>query len=325
MRLVISRPGKIEIEEMACPSNLGDNEILVKTLFSGISHGTEMHAYKDAKYLEGGHAWLRYPGYANIGRIMVKGRDVKGFSEGDIVSSFANHCTACVIKAGDPNLVKLPLGLPPQAGVFRANLGTAFNGVLDAGLHLGETAAVFGLGVIGQLAAQLIRRSGAKVIGVDLHEKRLALARELGLDYVLNVKDGNVGQRIMEMTEGRGADVAMEASGSDRALNEAIRSVVFQGTVVALSWYWGNSSNLYLDDAFHNKRVVIKASQTGNIDPSLSNRWNKERRTRVCLALLAELNLQPLITHAFDFKEAQKAYDLIANHPEEAVQVILKY
>jgi len=95
--------------------------------------------------------------------------------------------------------------------------------------------------------------------------------------------------------------------------------------VVAMSWYQGGAPNLFLGDEFHHNRITIKCSQAGSTDPALSNRWNDQRRINTVLKLLNILKLKELISHRFDFSEIASAYELIDQHPEEVLQVIVEY
>lgn len=131
----------------------------------------------------------------------------------------------------------LPQPLDPILGVFSQIGVIALNGVHDARIRIGETVAVFGLGVPGQIVSQLTKRSEARVIGVDLLEKRLAIAQELGaVDLALDAREGKVAERVKALTANRGADVALEVSGSTIALHEAIRSVAYSPKVVTLGF-----------------------------------------------------------------------------------------
>jgi len=130
---------------------------------------------------------------------------------------------------------------------------------------------------------------------------------------------------IRQHTGGIGADVTIEASGSPDALDDAIKTSAFQGTVVVVSWYGTKPVTLSLGEEFHRNRIRIKSSQVSHLDPALTPRWSIERRRNLALQLLSELCLTDLISHVYHFTEAQQAYEEIDRHPEEVLQVILKY
>src|SRR5207249_10719442 len=133
------------------------------------------------------------------------------------------------------------------------------------------------------------------------------------------------GALVRELTAGRGADVAIDASGSPAALQEAIDCVAPEGTVVVCSWYGEKPVPLDLGGRFHRGRVRIVSSQVGRIDPSLAPRWDRERRLGLATELLGELTLAELITHRVPFAKAAEAYALVDRRGAETVQVVLDY
>ncbi|MGB3635090.1 MAG: zinc-binding alcohol dehydrogenase [Rubrobacteraceae bacterium] len=167
--------------------------------------------------------------------------------------------------------------------------------------------------------------SGARVLVVEPLEKRRGLAAA-GVDGVFEPEEGLV-DRISEATDGRGADVVIEAAGSGDSLPAAIDCVADEGTVVAASWYGTKPVELFLGGHFHRGRVRVVSSQVGRLNPGLTPRWDRERRMASVLGLLADhrLQLEYLISHRFRFDDAQEAYRLIDERPEETVQVILTY
>jgi len=318
---------------------LGVDQVLVHTLYSAISHGTEMAFYRGtAPFLDRG--WdgktrlfsksvkpeMSYPfryGYSNVGKVIECGAGVTTLKTGDVVFSASPHQTEFVENPQD--LVKLPEGFDPKLGVFLLIIRTTFNGILDAGIRLGETVVIFGQGVLGQLLAQMARLSGAgQVIVVDPLQSRRDISLQCGVDVAMNPLDVDVAAKVREMTQGRGADVVIEVSGAFPALQEAIRTVVPRGTVVAMGFYQGEGK-LNLSSEFHHNWVNLQCSQGGSINPSLSHRWNSQRLMTAATQLLLKLNLAPLVTNVIDFREAAKAYSLIDQHPEEVLQVVLKY
>ena len=314
----------------------------MRSLYSGISHGTEMNVYRgDAPmwqrkqdrrrrlFVESDEPEWEYPlryGYACVGVITAVGRDVTEFAEGDVVFSFAPHQSAHVLPAG--SVSKLPEGIDPRAGVLTAVLNTTFNGILDADLHLGECVVVFGQGVLGQLTVQWAKLSGASpVIAVDLIEKRLEISKRVsGADLVFNAgEERDIALAVRELTDDRGADVVFEFSASDRALNEAIRTACYNGKVIVMSWYAGALANVYPGAEFHHNRIQRISSQIAGISPELSHRWSAARRMEAVLSLMPQLNLEGLITDVVDLEGAAAAYEMIDKHPEGVLQVVLDY
>jgi 2-desacetyl-2-hydroxyethyl bacteriochlorophyllide A dehydrogenase len=305
-------------------------EVRIKSIASAISHGTEMLVYRgevpaglplDLPTLAGSFSFPIKYGYATVGRVLDAGAG--SFSPGDLLFVHHPHQDTFVVPAELP--VRLPDGLDPTLGLFFANLETALNVVHDAPLRLGETALVFGQGVVGLLVTRLLRLAGAtRVLAVDPIKKRRDLALEAGADEAFG-PDEDLRGRILEATAGRGADLAVEVSSSGTALQAAIDAVATEGTVVVASWYGARPVELSLGGHFHRGRVRLRSSQVGRISPELGARWDRARRTEAVLGLLPGLRLEGLVSHRVPFEKAPEAYRLVDESPEETVQVVLSH
>jgi len=309
----------------------GPGEVRVETTASAVSAGTEMLVYRgevpqdlplDLPTFAGSYAFPIKYGYAAVGRILDTGPGVGHFTAGDPVFVHHPHQEAFVVPAQMP--VRLPDHLDPVLGVFGANLETAINIVHDTPVRLGETALVFGQGVVGLLVALLLKSAGAgQVLVVDPLEERRRLAVDAGADGAFRPED--VQERVAGVTGGRGADVAVETSGSGAALQSAIDTVATEGTVVVASWYGTKPVSLALGGHFHRGRVRLRSSQVGRSNPELAPRWDNARRMDTVLDLLGRLELRELITHLIPFGEAPEAYTLLDERPEKVLQVIFVY
>ena len=310
----------------------GPGEVRVRTMASAPSQGTEMLVYRgevptdmllDLPTFAGSFSFPIKYGYATVGRILDVGAAVEDLVSGDPVFVHHPHQNVFVVPAGMP--VRLPDGLDPLLGLFIANLETAVNVVHDTPLRLGETVLVFGQGVVGLLVAQLLKLAGAsQVLSVDPLKKRRVLASAVGADEVFEPGE-DLPERVLDATEGRGADVAVEVSGSGTALQSGIDAVTVEGTVVVASWYGTKPVTLFLGEHFHRGRVQLRSSQVGRISSELSPRWDRARRMQTVLSLLPQLRLKELISHRLPFEEAPKAYRLVDERPGEVVQMILTY
>lgn len=345
---VYTAPKQLEVREHEPVKELSEGHIRVKSLYSGISHGTEMGVYRGVAPFfskqydpqtrlflpaENEQRWqypirscdpgVWYLGYSLTGRISETNGDCSGLKVGDTVYINASHQSEHCVPAS--SAVKLPDSMAPRHGVFLTNLLTAFNGILDSDIKLGDVVVVMGQGVIGQLTSQLARLSGATVYVVDTIEKRLGASLSGGAEEALNpVTGGDLALTIREKTAGRGADVVIDASGSPKALQEAIRIVAPEATVVALSWYQGDST-LNLADEFHHNRVTIRCSQANHTRREFAHIWPFERKLEYCTSLLERLSLDELITNEYPFSQIQQAYEVIDTQPEEVIQCILGY
>lgn len=332
--LWFTAPRQISFRESVLAS-VRDGEVEIRTLFSGISHGTEMLVYRGQVSqdletdptigsIEGSFGFPIKYGYASVGEVVDMGPGVGDLRKGDIVFAYHPHETGYVMPGSQA--LKLPAELPPQLGIFVANLETALNCILDADIKIGESVVIFGQGVVGLLITQLAQRCGAaRILTVDKIEARRALSLRMGAVASFDPARDDLFQAIREHTDGVGADVAIEASGSPEALNDAIRTAAFEGTVVVVSWYGTKPATLYLGDEFHRNRIRIRSSQVSYLAPALTPRWSINRRRSFVLQLLSGLNLAELISHIYPFAEAHQAYERIDKSPEEVLQVVLEY
>ena len=324
-------PGVAEIRAEA-PQPVGPADVRVHTVVSGLSAGSELLVYRglapsdlppDLPTVAGDFGLPIKFGYASVGTVVEAGADVAGLEVDDLVFAHHPHQTEYVVPSDFP--VRLPKDVPVERGVFAANLETAATVVLDANPRLDEAVLVVGQGIVGLLVTMLLKRVGARpVIAVDLHPGRRDAAVRAGADRALAPGDGLVTEAL-ELTGGRGVDVAVEASGSPAALQSCIDAMAFGGAVVVASWYGTREVRLALGGAFHRRRLRLVSSQVSTLDPSLSPRWSRERRTDLVRALLAELPLEDLISHRFPFSDAPSAYELLDARPEECLQVVLDY
>jgi threonine dehydrogenase-like Zn-dependent dehydrogenase len=327
---------------------LAPSEVRIATLFSGISAGTEMSYYHGTNpYLgkcwdpdqrlfrqvadDSGAASVSYPvdgkGYEEVGVIVEVAAEAGDVAPGDIVWGKWGHRSLAVKSAEYARQRRLPVGTNPILGVFSQIGAIALNVVLDADIHVGETVAVFGLGVPGQIVAQLARLNGGEVIAVDPHGSRLRIAESLGASHTVNASDGLISERIRALTGGRGADVALEVTGSYRALHEATRSVSYSARVVAAGFFQGEATGLALGEVFHHNRIDLKCSQISGVSPQLSSRWNEARlqRTVMGLARSGRLELEQLVTDVLPVNRAAEAFDLLDRARERVLQMVLQF
>ncbi|MCB0047091.1 MAG: acetoacetate--CoA ligase [Caldilineaceae bacterium] len=324
---------------------LATDEVRLQTLYSGISAGTELTAYRgsnpylhkrwDAEqrlFVPDADSSLAYPiiayGYEECGKVVEIGSDVTRVALGDLIYGTWGHRTRHIVTEAYAAERILPPELDPMLGIFSHIGAIGLNGILDAGIRVGETVAVFGLGTPGQIIAQLAKRSGASVIGIEPLALRRNLALESGaLDYALSPADDDVAEAIRVLTDGRGADVCIEASGAYPALHEAIRSVAYSAKVVTLGFFQGAGSGLYLGEEFHHNRVSVICSQISGVSPELSHRWDRARLVRTFMEMQATgaVTMQPLITHVFPFSDAAEAFRLCDEEPDKTLQTVLAF
>jgi 2-desacetyl-2-hydroxyethyl bacteriochlorophyllide A dehydrogenase len=324
-------PQLVEIRHEAT-APVGPDDVRVRSVVSGVSAGSELLVYRgnaprdlqpDLPTVKGDFGFPIKYAYATVGRVTELGSRITHLAVDDLVFVHHPHQTEFVVPADAP--LRLPEGLSADVGVFAANLETAVTVVLDAHPRLGEAVLVAGQGVVGLLITMLLRRAGASpIVTVDLHERRRAASAAAGADHTLGL-DVDLIDAVLEVTDGRGADITVEVSGNPQALQACLDATAFAGTVVVASWYGTREVSLGLGDNFHRKRLRIVSSQVSTLDPVLAPRWDRTRRTALVSSLLSELPLQALITHRFPLQEAAAAYELLDRRAGECLQVVLDY
>lgn len=330
------------VDEPAPP--LVPGSVRLRTLFSGISAGTELTAYRGTNpYLHKG--WDRgrrlfvadtppqhaYPligwGYEEVGEIVEVGPQTADLAVGQRVYGVWGHRTHHVAEAEYARPRLLPPHVEPILGIF-SNIGAiALNGILDAQINLGEAVAVFGMGVVGQIVAQLARLSGAHVLAVDLLPARLELAQRLAGATIIDARAGDAAEKIKDLTYGRGADICIEASGSHSALHTAVRACAYSSRVVAMGFFQGGATQLYLGEEFHHNRVALVCSQISGVSPALQHRWDRLRLATTFMGLVADgrLQLLPLISHVRPFARAESLFEQLDKAPDEVMQAVLSF
>jgi len=324
------REAAVVMEETPAPA---PGEVLVETLVSAISPGTEMLFYRgqlpagvsvdtSIAALSGG---LRYPlkyGYACVGRITELGDGVPDEWRGRLVFAFHPHESHfCAPVAA---LLPLPPGMDAERAALLPNAETAVNLVMDGAPLVGERVVVFGLGIVGLLTTALLAQFPlAALYTVDPLAPRRELSLALGATQAFDATETE--SLAAPLAESRGADLIFELSGQPAALEQAVLAAGFGGRIVVGSWYGNKRANLDLGEHFHRNRIHIVSSQVSSMAPSLTGRWTKERRMASAWRFLAGLPLDKLITHRFPVAEAAKAYQLIDQTPGETVQVLLSY
>jgi len=336
--LYFTAPRQVAVQaETVPPPAFG--QLLVKTLISAISPGTELVIYRGQApadlpadetiaALAGDFTFPLKYGYAVVGRVVELGRGVCRDWQDKLIFSFHPH--ESLFLATPDELLMLPDYLTPEDAVFFPNMETAVSFLLDGQPLMGEQVAIFGQGIVGLLLTALLARWPlGSLVTLDLHPHRRLLSEELGAQVSLDPSLPGVLERLLAYLQGPGpypgADLVYEISGNPEALDQAIAAAGFSGRVVIGSWYGRQRSDLNLGGRFHRSRVRLISSQVSSIAPELSGRWNKLRRYHVTWQMLAQVKPARFITHRFPIARAARAFELLDENPAEAVQVILSY
>jgi len=317
----------------------GPGEVLVQTLASGISAGTELLIYRGEApadlpadvSLPALSGTLDFPlkyGYAAVGRVIETGSGVEETYLGRTVFAFQPHQTYFVVPRDQT--ITLPGALLPEEAVLLPNAETAVNLAHDGRPMTGEQVAIFGQGVVGLLTTALLARMPlASLVALDRFPLRRQASLDLGAHHALDPAPDEAFPRLMEAlqtaSDHSGADLSYELSGDPRALDAAIRATGFDGRVVIGSWYGRKQVSLDLGGPFHRSRIRLIASQVSTVAPELRGRWTHSRRLLYALTFLEALRPARLITHRVPFERASEAYRLLAERPQETIQVVLTY
>jgi len=322
--LFFTAPQKVEIRETPLP-RLKEDEVLVETICSAISAGTEMLVYRGqfphiADLHDGLSSDLNYPlayGYACVGRVLEVGKLVNSNWLNRMVFAFHPHASSFIIHPS--SLIPIPDSLLPETACFLPNMETAVNLAQDGAPILGERVLVLGQGVIGLLTASLLSEFPLEsLVVVDRFEvRRKALGIAGQKSKVKSLAPDDLRPSTFDLT--------FELSGSPSALNDAIALTTFSGRVVIGSWYGQKRAEIDLGGGFHRSRIKLISSQVSTISPELSGRWDKSRRFDVAWKALERIKPEKWITHKFSLNDADKAYQLLDENPQETIQVIFDH
>lgn len=314
----ISAPGHGELRAETLPPP-GQNDVVVRALFSGISRGTEALVFQ-GRVPAAEHQRMRAPfqagqfpapvkyGYASVGEVERGPHDL----EGRRVFVLYPHQTRYCVPAAAVHV--LPESLPAGRAVLAANLETAINGVWDARVQPGDRVAVIGAGTVGSLVAWLAGKiPGCRVELIDVNPRRAATARALGVRFA------------SPTTASADADVVVHSSGSASGLELALNIAGFESTVTEMSWYGDGTIPVALGSGFHAKRLAVKSSQVGHVAASQRSRWDTRRRMQLGLELLADSALDALITDESDFESLPAVMARLASTPGDTICHRIRY
>lgn len=339
--LYFAEPGRISIEDEETPV-LTDSQIMVKTIISGISAGSEMLIYnglapgdfKSDKTISALSGNLNFPikyGYSVVGKIVETGNPQTQNLIDKYVFAFHPHQTCFVSELDE--VFFIPQEIAVEDAIFFPNMESAVNLIMDGRPLLGEKVIIFGLGIVGLLSTFIMSQFPLdKLICVDPIERRREFSLKLGGTAAVNSVEAKFRQTIFQLMKSNSnqndsgaADLIYELSGNPEALNMALETVGFNGRIIIGSWYGTKKTNLNLGGDFHRNRIQIISSQVSTIAPELLGRWSKKRRYDVIWEQIRKMQPANLITHKIPFQEAGRAFQLLDEKPEETLQVVLTY
>jgi len=331
---VIVKPFQTDVREVELPAPAA-NQILVATEASAISAGTELAVYT------GTHQWLQdpnlpewkfpfRPGYSAAGTVVAVGSAVTGWKPGDRVSYPGNHASAELLTLGHERgkLWKLPDHLSAEHAAWACIARYGMGASIRAGLTLGRSAAVLGLGIIGQFALRCLLAAGAfPVVGIDSVAMRREAARAAGADYVIDPSAGDVREQLAKCLGTRGAEIVADATGIPDAIPTAMSLACDAGQVVVVGSPRGKAKDVNFYDDLHRRYIEVSGAH-GNMlfEPAhtrLAGAWDINKAQHWLLAQLASgrLSLAKLATHRIAPTELTGAYEGLLKNKQDYLGV----
>jgi len=370
VKQVLIKQGQVVVEDIPAPQ-VEPGTLLVRVKFSSISAGTELSGLESASQplwkralknpkavkstvemaatrglthtrnvIQGKLAEGNPTGYSASGIVLEVGDGIENIQSGDRVACAGAQCAhhAEIIRVPRNLAVLLPkeLSLPVASTVTLGAI--ALQGVRRAQPTLGETFAVIGLGILGQLAAQILRANGCRVIGTDLDSSRIELAKSLGMDFPLPAEENNNREHTLRLTDGEGVDgvIITAASPSDEVISNAFKMCRKKGRVVLVG---DVGLNLKREDIFPKELdfFISTSYGPGRYDPQYEEkgldypigyvRWTENRNMAEYLNLISEekIEVEPLIHSSFEISQAATAYETLKKDKEKPLIVLLSY
>lgn len=309
----------------------GPDELRVQTTRSLISTGTESICYT-RNFAPGTHwdAWVRYPfamGYLNAGRVIDVGANIAGWKVGDRVASRVPHRSFYNVAA--QHAVRVPDGVSDEAAAWMGLGKITQIGVRAAEHRLGDSVAIVGLGLLGQLVTQYCRLMGARdVIAIDLAPMRLEMAKVSGATHSIQATAADALPRVKEITDGRLADVVYEVTGHPAVFATALPLARRFGTVVLLGDAGDPSKQTLTNDIVVRGLKVVGAHETHPVDqPHQLVRWSAVQMHELFLHYVArrEIRLDHLVTNRYRPEQASEVYEMLQRERDKAMGVVFEW
>jgi len=340
-QVIVGGQNQVDLRDRPLDETLKPDELLVKTEWTFISAGTELANYTGREpdvFVAG--TWCAYPwnsGYANVGVVQAVGADVTGYKPGDRVFSTGAHSS--FVKVSQKSLVTLvPAGLDPCVAAASRMAGVGTSAVVMAEPRLHPWVAVFGLGLVGNLAAQSFGILGGRVIGVDPVASRRQLAERCGIRWTVGGTAEEAQTAIADITGGRMADIAVEATGLTPVILQTIRATANVGQVLLLGSprapFTGDLTPAFKE--IHLRYLTVRGALEWcpPTYPVLSSQGGRtfdiaslqDKQSMIFDWILGgQMQLAPLITHRLSPADIKQAYEGLLRESETYVGVALDW
>jgi 2-desacetyl-2-hydroxyethyl bacteriochlorophyllide A dehydrogenase len=308
---------------------LEPNQILIATEYSVVSAGTELSIWR------GTENWAplpAVPGYGAVGIVQKTGSAVTRCAPGDRIFCYGGHRNFSIVSA-DSMVVRVPEGLDPKLAVVARMGQVSFSAVRLGKAELGDTVAVQGLGLVGNLAAQLLTLAGCNVIGLDISEKRLAIAKTCGIEHTINTRSGDIGAAIKKMTGGKLCSTIVEATGIPGMVGAAAQIAERGGEVILLGTprgeFSGDATELLRSVHIANRQVTLKGAHEWILPlyPTPYVKHSLERNVQQLFDFIkrGRLHIPEVITHCVPPTACREVYTKLKERSEDYFGVVFDW
>jgi 2-desacetyl-2-hydroxyethyl bacteriochlorophyllide A dehydrogenase len=331
---VVTGQHQAELQTLQLDEPLGPDELLIETKKSFISAGTELANYtgKEPKVFQPG-SWCAYPwkpGYANVGIVKEVGRNVKRAKPGQRVFTFGPH--ASMFKMNQNRLViEVDEEIDSATAAASRMAGVAASAILLSDIPKNAWVAVFGLGMVGNLAAQMFRNLGCRVIGVEPSRSRRELANRCGLPIAIGGSEDEVQEQIKEITGGQLAHITVDAVGHSSVVMQALKATANFGQLVLLGSprvsVQGDLTALLSD--VHLRWITIRGALEWFLPvyselPRIESLYSKQQMIFDWIKR-GMLAVTPQISHHMKPEQIKEAYDGLLHEPDLFTGVVLDW
>jgi threonine dehydrogenase-like Zn-dependent dehydrogenase len=344
-KLVAVAPGKaafVDYEE----AEVGPDQVKIKVQYASPKHGTEVSLFRGedpfvadlfdedwrlflerepaGREIENGEGLAL--GNQWVGTVLQRGDNVGRFRVGDRVCGYGSIRETQIVNAVDnPFLLAMPTTMPWKSALCFDPAQFALGGIRDGHVRLGDRVAIFGLGAIGAIAAQMAKVAGAAYVAViDPIERRRRAAVESGADAAFDPQHEDIGLELKRATGRAGVDAAVETSGSEQALQQALRGLAYGGTIAFVGWARAFSGTLDLGKEAHFNNAALVFSRASSEPNRDHPRWDRRRIARSCWNMLASgaIDCEKIIDPVVNFDEAPGAYEeYVDRNPQQSVKL----
>ena len=328
--VIFKKPREVVVEDHAKPVP-GPGEVLIRSLKTLISTGTEL-TILGGRFPEKS-AWANYgkfpfvPGYDCVGMVEAAGEGVDASIVGKMVECSTPHSMYGITPVDGTH--EIPDGVSAEEAVFGTIAQIVFNGVRRGNPRWGESAVVFGCGLLGQVAVQALSFAGClPVAAVDPAEWRLGLLPRRSNVAAINPERGNVKDRVGELTGGRMADMVFEVTGMPSLIPSEFEVLRWGGRMVVLSSPWGKTEFDFHDLCNAPSFTIIGAHNSSHpACESYDNPWTKRRHLELFFDMIKtkQVDVKPLVSHRAAYTKAPDLYRRLLEDRSTAMGVIIEW